>query len=357
MKAKELLTALPVLMKHNIVPFIWGSQGIGKTSIVKQVVKTKGPNFGFVHLHLATQEVGDLIGLLTHNKDKSAVYHSRPSWFPTEGEGIIFLDELNRAHPDVISAIFSLILEKKIHEHVLPSGWKLVAAGNYQSDKFTVTDTSDSAWMSRFCHIDFKPSVEEFIIYAEENKAYTVANFIRAHPEMLEKNDKDSKLDTSMITPDRRAMLDLVGALETEDSIDEIRYDLYAGIIGTAAAAAFLTFKTKAYSRLSGMDILNSGSSAKVKKQVKEALADKDTVRLDLLNSAVEEILVYLDSEKTELKAAQIKNFQDFLTLAPLELCLKVCKRLEKSKWQQKRVILMNKEFLETLKQHKVVAG
>jgi MoxR-like ATPase len=159
MNIQDFKKYLPTLLKNNIVPFTWGNQGIGKTQSIAQVAAQAG--IGFVHLHLATQEVGDLVGLLMIQAD-GTVKHARPEWFPTEGEGIIFLDELNRAHPDVIQAMFSFITSKTIHTHKLPDGWKIVAAGNYQSDQFNVTDTSDAAWMSRFCHIELQPTVQEF---------------------------------------------------------------------------------------------------------------------------------------------------------------------------------------------------
>jgi hypothetical protein len=44
--------------------------------------------------------------------------------------------------------------------------------------------------MSRFCHIDFKPTVEEFIGYAESKGADVIADFIRNHNEMLVKERK-----------------------------------------------------------------------------------------------------------------------------------------------------------------------
>ena len=259
MNFTELKASLPILMRNNVVPFIWGAQGVGKTQGVKQVVKELGG--GFVHLHLATQEVGDLVGLLIHNPD-GTVRHARPSWFPTEGEGVVYLDELNRATPDVLQALFSFITDGTIHTHKLPPGWRVVAAGNYQTNAFSVTDTSDSAWMSRFCHLDFIPTAEEFVVYAEEQEAYSIADFIREQPEMLEIKQKE-RLNVSMITPDRRAWLDMIGRLEKESGLENVRYEVYSGIVGATSAASFLTHKKKASTRLRGADVLNNFSEVK----------------------------------------------------------------------------------------------
>jgi replication-associated recombination protein RarA len=345
MTFNELKTALPILMKHNITPFIWGAQGIGKTSIIKQLAKEN--DLGFVHLHLATQEVGDLVGLLIP-EGNGKVTHAKPAWFPTSGKGIIFLDEFNRATNDVLNACFSLMTEKTIHTHKLPDGWHVVAAGNYQTNAFNVTDTSDAALMSRFCHIDFNPSKEEFVMFAEDNEAFTVASFIRTHGELLEVEHKE-KLNMSTITPDRRAWLNMIAPLETEESIENMRYSLYAGIVGPTAAASFLTHKKKQHDRLSGVEILKNFS--KMRSKI-EKLSDTKNTRFDLLNSASDEIFLIIN--KGPLTEKQLKNFQEFILTVPLELNYKIINKISETQWSQKNEILNNKKFVDLFKKSKL---
>jgi MoxR-like ATPase len=345
MNISEVKQALPILMKHKIVPFLWGQAGVGKTQVVKQIAKENKLNF--LHLHLATQEVGDLVGLLIHTKDGN-VKHSKPEWFPTSGKGIVFLDECNRAHPDVLQAMFSFITEGTIHTHKLPEGWVVVAAGNYQTNAFNVTDTSDSAWMSRFCHIDFQPTKEEFITYAESKNAFTVADFIRVNPEMLAVSHKE-KLNTSMITPDNRCWLEMISKLEDESEVEPFRYEIYSGIVGPTAAASFMTFKKKSEERLSGRDILENYRS--VRRRVLEA-SKQDTTRFDVLNTAVEEIFTILP--KMELDEQGMTNFKEFLLDVPLEMSLKISKKLHECAWKQKNKILNEPVFVELFKNRKL---
>lgn len=345
MNIQELKITLPVLMRNRIVPFIWGAQGVGKTQSVKQLAKEL--DYGFVHLHLATQEVGDIVGLLVHNMD-GTVKHARPEWFPTEGKGILFLDELNRAHPDVIQAAFSLITERTIHTHKLPEGWSIVAAGNYQNSQFNVTDTSDCAWMSRFCHIDFTPSMEEFTAYAEEKESFNVAGFIREHPELLEHSVKD-RFNFSTVTPDRRAWLDFLGKLDTEKDIDNNRYEVYSGLVGQVAASSYLSWLKKKHSRLSGRQVLSQYEE--VQERVKEYSKDKDT-RFDLLSSAAEEIHLYM--MKKELSNLELENLKQFILDVPLELGLKICKKLHDIPGGQKNEILNNPTFVKQFKKEKL---
>lgn len=347
MNIAEIKKALPVLLRNKIVPFLWGQQGVGKTQTVKQVAKEGG--YAFIHLHLATQEVGDLVGLLVQNGD--TVKHARPEWFPTEGKGIVFLDEINRCHPDVMQAMFSFVTEGTIHQHKLPSGWSVVAAGNYQTAAFNVTDTSDAAWMSRFCHIDFQPSPEEFTVYAESQDAFTVADFVRTHVEQLEVKHKE-RLNTAMITPDRRSWLDMIARLEKEAEIEDMRYELYSGIVGQTAAASFQTFKKVQEERLRGRDILNVYS--RVRERVLKA-ADPTSQRFDVLNTAVEEIFTMLPT--MELSAQSLENFSSFMLDVPLEMSLKISKKLHDCTWSQKNKILNNPDFVARFKERKLLSG
>jgi len=347
MNITDIKKVLPVLMRNKITALFWGPQGVGKTQTIQQVSKSMGEDFGFVHLHLATQEVGDLTGLLVHGEN-GTVHHARPEWFPTSGRGIVFLDEINRATPDVIQSIFSFITSGTIHRHKLPEGWSIVAAANYNTAMFNVTDTNDSAFLSRFCHIDFQPTCQEFTNFAEKQEAWSVAEFIRSHPELADVQHKE-RLNQAQITPDRRSWLDMIARLEKEDEIENQRYELYSGIVGAMAAATFMSFKTKAHDRLSGRDVLNT--FPQVKRRVVEA-SNAKSQRFDLLNGAVEEIMLMLPD--TTLTTNQMNNFKDFLLTIPLEMNLKVFNRLHEVKWKQKNEILNNQEFVQLFKTLKV---
>lgn len=318
MNITETKQVLPILFRNNVVPYLHGSQGVGKTAVVKQVASQLGYNF--VHLHLATQEVGDLVGLLSRNSD-GTVAHCRPSWFPTEGKGIIFLDEFNRAQPEVLQCMFSFITEKKIHSHTLPEGWVIAVAGNYDSNKFTVTSTSDAALLSRFCHIDFKPTVAEFVSYAKnERSAYSVANFISESSGALEVSDKEgSSLLKKIVEPDRRAWLDFIAPLENEEGLGDSRFEVYAGLIGEEASAAFLSWKKVQHEKLSLEEILKNkpNTDKKVAKLIEKG-------RLDTLNGVVEELKEQIARNAEFLNTPQkVEALKKFLLAVPAELALK----------------------------------
>jgi hypothetical protein len=344
MTLTELKQVLPLLLTNKLRPFLWGSQGIGKTQAVKQYAKEQG--IGFVHIHAATQEVGDLVGLLKHNSDGS-VSHSRPSWMPSEGRGVVFLDELNRATPDVLQALFSFVQDGTIHTHKLGGQWSIVAAGNYNSSSFNTTDMVDAAWTSRFVHIDVRPSIEEFVDYAEDCGRFNVANFASQHPELLSAS-KES-FDFSELKPDRRALLEKCGVLDDAILPETLRYELYSGCIGSAAAAAYIACLKKSTERISGKQVVKSYKS--VKNKVVKASSSLDNIRMDVLNSALEEVILTLNKENVSQDEWQ--NVAAFLLDIPLELGLKAVKTLSKNT-EAKRFILNNSEFVDTFNKRRL---
>ncbi len=340
MNIQDFQATLPILTKNSIVPFVWGYQGIGKTQSVGQVAKKLG--LGFVHLHLATQEVGDLVGLLVHTGE-GTVTHARPEWFPTEGAGIIFLDELNRAHPDVIQAMFSFITSKTIHRHKLPEGWVIVAAGNYSNDSFNVTDTSDAAWMSRFCHIHLQPSVAEFTVFAQSKGHDSVAEFISEHNSCLEVKFETPDL---AIRPDRRSWIDMIGPLEQEQLSDEIRHELYEGIVGLTAASTFMSHKKVATKAILLKDVLADYS--KVRARVLSAVS-KEGTRFDLLSTPLDELVAQLRVTPDLLTSDSVVNLREFFLDLPLEMLAGVCGQLGGVQFNFKNAILNDPEFIEKL--------
>jgi hypothetical protein len=341
MNIKSVKRVVPVLMKKNIVPFLHGSHGLGKTQVVKQIGAQLGMKV--IAIYLSTQEVGDLIGLLTHNDD-GTVSHSRPEWFPTEADGpcLIFLDEFNRAHPDVLQAMLPFALDKTLHRHKLPDNCAIICGGNYNSNNYSTTDISDSALISRFCHIDFRPTKEEFVAYAEEKGADVIADFIRSHSNMLEEDSK-SDFDTSKIKPNRRSWLDFVFPLESETELEADRFEVYSGIVGQAAAASFATFKKTREAVLDINKILKNYKS--VRKKVLEVSGDKQEVRMDFLNAPLEELLQRLESKRDFLKEEHLDNLKQFLMDIPLELTMKATKRMSEIGFDMKNKIVNDSEF------------
>ena len=346
MNISQANKVLPILMEKGVVPFLWGHQGVGKTQTIEQIGLLTGRRV--IHLHLATQEPGDVVGLLVKNED-GTVRHARPEWFPTDPNVILFLDEFNRAPMEVIQTTLPLVgKQRSIHTHKLPEGAWIVAAGNYDNNTMNVTSIADAALMSRFCHLDFVPTNEEFILHLEKKGHDTLASFFRVHPEMIEVNSPERPvLDT--ITPDRRAWCEAIGVLDKEPALDSCRYEIYSGLVGKTAASSYTVFKKNITERLSGKDVLEKYKD--VRGTVLAASSPKSS-RFDVLNTAVEEILARMSLDR--FAPQEIDNFKQFMLDIPLEMSLKIIKKTHDLDWAQKNEVLNNKEFVEKFKHSKL---
>ena len=167
---------------HKRPLMIWGPPGIGKSQAIEQVVNEKkeelgADNFRFEDLRLSQLESVDLRGIpdVTGN----VTQWKKPSFLPTSGKGILFLDEFNQATPEVQNAAFQLILDRKIGDYKVPDGWAIVAAGNRPQDLgFPENETPQGtvpmspALANRFRHVVLKvPTTDGWLSWADKGDA------------------------------------------------------------------------------------------------------------------------------------------------------------------------------------------
>ncbi len=160
MNAKELKIALESLIQSQIPTFLWGSPGVGKSSVVAQIAKKN--NMEFVDLRLSLLDPTDLRGIPFFDKDEKTAVWAKPEFLPrTESlnKGILFLDEINSAPPTIQAAAYQLILDRKIGEYTLPVNFSIIAAGNFESDR-GVTYRMPTPLANRFVHLNFDVDFE-----------------------------------------------------------------------------------------------------------------------------------------------------------------------------------------------------
>ena len=163
MKASNLTSSISALVEQKVPTFLWGAPGIGKSSIVKQIAKEK--NIGFIDLRLALMDPTDLKGIPFYEKDSHTALWAPPAFLPREGEGILFLDELNTAAPSVQASAYQLILDRRVGEYELPDGWAIVSAGNREGDR-GVTYRMPAPLANRFVHFEMDVDVDDWRFWA-----------------------------------------------------------------------------------------------------------------------------------------------------------------------------------------------
>ena len=158
----------------RFAPCFRGPAGLGKSEIVQAWVKEqqkKDEKFGFIDLRIAYLEAPDAIGMPTE-KEVNGIWrtiHCLPSFWPTEGNGVILLEEFNRGTTGVMNCLMQLMTDRAVGPHYhLPDGWIIVAAINPDDASYDL-NTVDTALSDRFEFFDIDFDHTTFVKYAEKS--------------------------------------------------------------------------------------------------------------------------------------------------------------------------------------------
>jgi len=290
----------------KITPFIWGERGLGKSSLVKQLCVEN--DMGCIDLRCSQLEASDIRGLPDQGPD-GRTHYLPPADMPTgdmtldaiktdlgpiptkdSGEseeeyleatriyeqklkraqchfqkGILFIDEVNRAQDDVLQAVFQLVLDHAVGDYVLPPGWSVVAAGNFQEGSYVVSGFNDAAFLDRFAHMTLSggdTTIEEWVNYmsgVHGGAAADVIEFASQNAKHLDGDITPGELGFK-IDPSRRSWESVVAVqqayIESNDPNKENSYRLIlSGLIGQELANTFSTYACPVKPR----DILKNG--------------------------------------------------------------------------------------------------
>lgn len=250
--AIELLTAvLPT--KQPVMKL--GAPGVGKSSIVRQVAKKL--NVEFRDLRTTLLDPVDLRGLPKTENGKTV--WCPPDFLPTEGEGILCLEELPQALPMVQNALFELVLDRRIGNYALPDGWMVMATGNRVEDRAGAGRTN-TALNNRFLHVDLEISVDDWLEWALENNiAQEVRAFIRFRPALLFQFDPTTN-PRAFASPRSWAAASRV----LPNTPEHLLHKAIAGCVSAGPAAEFVAFR-KLYHQLPDVDaVLKSPATSPI---------------------------------------------------------------------------------------------
>lgn len=278
-----------------VTPFIWGHRGLGKSSLVRQITQDNG--WGFIDLRCSqieasdirglpdrvgdrtcylppadmpigdlstqriTQELADTIGVESGNGDvfvetmkrmrspdletRRLYYQKLQQLQPRFPNGILFVDEVNRAQDDVLQAIFQLVLDHKVGQYVLPPGWSVVAAGNFQ-EGYMVTGFNDPAFLDRFCHMTLsigETTLEEWVQYMTQTHGEAASDVVEFASQNMRHLDGDVEGELGFsIQPSRRSWEQVVRvrqAHQRQQFSDEATLEVLAGLLGREIALSF----------------------------------------------------------------------------------------------------------------------
>lgn len=218
-----------------------GKHGIGKSRILEDYYASK--NAQVVTLFLGQMaDPGDLIGLPEKNEKTGKTDFMLPYWFPTDGKPVVlFLDELNRARPEVLQTIMDLTLNRKLAGKTLPQGSRIISAVN-SGNEYQLTDL-DPALVSRFNIYTFEPTVQNWLNWASSQKIDSrIISFIEQNPELLDGSDVDISSENLERSPDRRSWERTSNIIKNFETLTEKEKPIISGIIGNRATSLFFRF-------------------------------------------------------------------------------------------------------------------
>ncbi len=247
MDSNQIKKSLKVLVPLKQPVFIWGAPGVGKSQVVSQVAEEL--ELELTDIRAVLLDPVDLRGLPSIKGD--VAHWNPPSFLPSEGEGILFLDELNAAPPLVQAACYQLVLDRKVGEYTLPDGWTVIAAGNRESDR-AVTHRMPSALANRFVHLDFSVDVNTWLEWAEAaGVPEEVLAFIRFRPNLL--HNFDPKKNEKAFPSPRSWEFAARMLASTPDP--DVELSLLKGTVGPGAAAEFAGF-SRVFRQLPDLDVV-----------------------------------------------------------------------------------------------------
>jgi hypothetical protein len=254
MRIKRVKEFVRRLLKTKLVPMLWGPPGIGKSSIIKQIANEEDKQL--IDLRLSLIDAIDLRGLPRF--DEHRVVWARPEFIPQDGEGILFLDEINTALPIVQNAALQLVYDRRTGTHRIGEEWSIVCAGNRKTDLASVFHLS-SAMVNRMIHINCEVNTDDVIEYGLKNNwREEVIGFLKWRPSLIYTSPST---DAPFASP--RAY-EFLSQVLTQSK--EIEPEIVCGIIGAEAGAEFLSY-IEVYNELPDLDDVLAGKPFKLIKE------------------------------------------------------------------------------------------
>jgi hypothetical protein len=341
------LALLSKVWLADISILIRGNHGIGKSEVVYQLAKEL--KLPVMERRLSQMSEGDMIGLPWQEVLSAAVTDTErhvvegvqalvalggrvaldsnfkvtsfapPDWLAqcANEPHLIFLDEFNRATPEVMQAAFQLVLDRRIGSLKIHPECRIYAAINVAAS-YQVNEM-DPALLDRFAVVDLEPTVEDWLTWAKGigNINQLMIDFINQHPSHLEISAKD-KVTPGTITPSRRSWARLDKCLQGSDlySDDGVRQPVFfqvcASLVGVAAAGPFQKF-CQDNNSVTAEDILNKWN--KVKGRIEQMSANN---RVPELTGVIDRLSTFFANNK--LTQAQAENYERFAKTIPTEM-------------------------------------
>ena len=235
------LNLVPHVTRVGKPVLLRGRHGVGKSEVVYQYAREA--NMPVVERRASQMTEGDLLGLPSTDGDVTS--WNAPDWLKAASDSpvVLFLDEVDRATPEVRQGIFELTDSRKIAGVVLHPDTLIFAAvnGGQHGSQYQVGEM-DPAELDRWTVFDVEPTVEDWLGWAKDNTDQMIWDFINQNRSHLEHS---GEYEPNKVYPSRRSwkrMNDCIVAAGFTEEPNEAIFQLSAAFVGFEAAVAFNDF-------------------------------------------------------------------------------------------------------------------
>jgi len=319
------------------VPFcVWGIKAVGKTQGVYQWCDKRG--YRCVVLHLATQDVVDLIGMmkvvpgdcdsekvyslfskaisgksLDHDEKEyitayfkdgattqSKTIWAKPEWLKNDGiKTCYFLDEFNRGNQFVLAAMLPFLIEGKIHTHKIGQDDFVVAACNPTTGNYNVNDSfeADDALRDRCGHLILEPSTDEFLAFAKNKIGRTTMKVLHKNTSYIEIKQFSMPFE---VEPSRRSIINVMSHIDKKDAkwIKERACIILGIYLGSNFRDDWLSQYTERLEALDLFTLMNFDENEEIiKKTITTIVKGKEEVKNDIFEGAQDQIVGWLNNK------------------------------------------------------------
>lgn len=230
-------------MGKNVIPCFSGDAGVGKSELCQQWVARKrltNPEFGFRDLRMAYLEAPDVVGLPKVCTETDRTRHILPEFWPQTGEGLLLLEEINRANSSVMNTVMQLLTDRKVHNYTLPEGWIIAVPINPESNSYDV-NSMDLALRNRMVVYNVGYDFQTFKDFVKKSNWHPMLQgFITSGGWVFKPADELGD-EGHYISPRTLSMLNNAMAAGLEEH-DSIFYSTIVSILGNNVGREFYKF-------------------------------------------------------------------------------------------------------------------
>ena len=222
-----------------VVPYYVSSVGQGKTTDLQfcaqlMAEELGNPDFGCEVVIVADRDIADMSGFPNPNFEDGTFSRLRPDYLPSEGQGLLILDELGQADVSKLNIVSRLVNERRIGEHVLGDGWTVVCAGNHVKHR-AGSNALPTQLRDRLLHLEIEPDIDDTLEYFNKHGVNpAIIGYLKHRPSKLSEFDKNADVCPSPRSWHKASEILGFGLSEEAEA---------GALIGTVGDSAFADFK------------------------------------------------------------------------------------------------------------------